>query len=202
MAACLPLAVTRDFYFWDDTEIGGFGLWFHLGELLRAGEWPVLQPSMWMGGNIAAEAQWGLWNPMLLAVGLAASAAGNALTFTTALKLLFVIVAALGVFLLARSYGVRPPLACAAGVAVPLNGFTLYMDAPDWSIGLSAWSLLPYAWVALRRSNARDASPVLFLVVAYLIVTVGYVHGTIGLCLVLLAVGLDRLAARDWRSVW
>lgn len=201
LAACLPLVGTSDFYFWDDTEIGGFPLYFHLGELLRAGTWPVLDPGMWMGGNFIAEGQWGLWNPMILAIGVAASAANSAVVFSTVLKLAFLMVAALGAFLLARSYNVRPQLAFAAGVAVPLNGFTLYMDAPDWASGLMTWSMLPYAWLALRRSNAKNASPVAFLVVAYLIVTVGYVQGTIGLCLVLLAVGIDRLCARDWRAV-
>lgn len=200
LAACLPLVGTSDFYFWDDTEIGGFPLYFHLGELLRAGTWPVLDPGMWMGGNFIAEGQWGLWNPMILAIGVAASAANSAVVFSTVLKLAFLMVAALGAFLLARSYNVRPQLAFAAGVAVPLNGFTLYMDAPDWASGLMTWSMLPYAWLALRRSNAKNASPVAFLVVAYLIVTVGYVQGTIGLCLVLLAVGIDRLCARDWRA--
>ncbi|MBW3647800.1 MAG: hypothetical protein KY440_08510 [Actinobacteria bacterium] len=201
LAACLPLIGTHDFYFWDDTEIGGFPLYFHLGELLRAGTWPVLDPGMWMGGNFLAEGQWGLWNPMILAIGVAASAANSAIVFTTLLKLVFLMAAALGAFLLARSYNVRPQLAFAAGVAVPLNGFTLYMDAPDWASGLMTWSMLPYAWLALRRSTAKNASPVAFLVVAYLIVTVGYVQGTIGLCLVLLAVGIDRLCARDWRAV-
>ncbi len=200
VAACLPLLVTRDFYFRDDTEIGGFPLYFHLGELLRAGTWPVLDPGMWMGGNFLAEGQWGLWNPMILAIGVAASTANSAIVFSTLLKLLFLMVSALGVFLLARSYNVRPQLAFAAGVAVPLNGFTLYMDAPDWASGLMTWAMLPYAWLALRRSTAKNASPVAFLVVAYLIVTVGYVQGTIGLCLVLLAVGIDRLCARDWRA--
>lgn len=200
LAACLPLIGTRDFYFWDDTEIGGFPLYFHLGELLRAGTWPVLDPGTWMGGNFLAEGQWGLWNPMILAIGVAASTANSAIVFTTLLKLVFLMAAALGAFLLARSYNVRPQLAFAAGVAVPLNGFTLYMDAPDWASGLITWSMLPYAWLALRRSTAKNASPVAFLVVAYLIVTVGYVQGTIGLCLVLLAVGIDRLCARDWRA--
>lgn len=200
LAACLPLIGNRDFYFWDDTEIGGFPLYFHLGELLRAGTWPVLDPGMWMGGNFLAEGQWGLWNPMILAIGIAASTANSAIVFTTLLKLVFLMAAALGAFLLARSYNVRPQLAFATGVAVPLNGFTLYMDAPDWSSGLMTWSMLPYAWLALRRSTAKNASPVAFLVVAYLIVTVGYVQGTIGLCLVLLAVGIDRLCARDWRA--
>ncbi len=201
VAACLPLIVTADFYFWDDSEIGAFPLWFDLGEKLRAGEWPILEPSRWMGGNIVAEGQWGLWNPLMLAISVAASFAGNALTFTTGLKLLTLMVAALGVFLLARSYDVRPPMAFAAGVAVPLNGFTLYMDGPTWVTGLMTWSLLPYAWLALRRSTARGANPVAFLVLAYLIVTIGYFHGTVALCLVLLAVGIDRLCARDWRSV-
>lgn len=201
VAACLPLLVTRDFYFWDDTEIGGFPLWFDLGEKLRAGEWPILEPSRWMGGNIVAEGQWGLWNPMMLAVSLAASFAGNALTFTTGVKLLFFMVAALGVFLLARSYDVQPPLAFAAGVAVPLNGFTLYMDAPSWAVGMITWSLLPYAWAALRHSTAKGSHPAAFLVAAYLLVTTGYFHGTLALCLVLLSVGIDRLWARDWRGV-
>lgn len=200
VAACLPLLAARDFYFRDDTEIGAYPIWVRLGTLLRAGEWPLLEPSSWMAGNLAAEGQWGLFSPITLGISLLSTFSDSAVAFSTAVKLFFLCVAALGVHRLARSYGVRAPLAFAAGVAVPLNGFTLYMDAPSWVTGLITWSLLPWAWTSLRRTVLRGASPLPFLLLAYLIVTIGYFHGFLALGVVIIAVGADRLASRDWSA--
>lgn len=201
LASLLPLLRTRDYYFRDDTEIGAYPIWYRLGQTLRAGEWPILEPSSWMAGNIAAEGQWGLFSPITLGVSLLSTTVTSAVVFSTAVKLAFLMVAALGGYVLARSYDVRPPLAFAAGVALPLNGFTLYMDAPSWVTGLMTWALLPYAWAFLRRCTHKGKSPLPFLLVAYLIVTIGYFHGFLALGVVIIAVGLDRLVLRDWRSV-
>lgn len=198
MLALIPLIWNRRFYFQDDSENGAFGVWYHIGQSLLGGELPILNPSVWSSGNYLAEGQWGTWNPLIMLIGVAAYLGANAVVFMTVLKVLLLVIAGTGVYLLSRSYRAAPPLAYVAGFAVTLNGFTIYFDAPSWVTGLLVWALIPYFWVALRRLTQRSANPVPAFLVGYLIVTVGYVQGTFAIGFVLLAVGIDMLLRRHW----
>ncbi|TFC56438.1 hypothetical protein E3O68_04180 [Cryobacterium sp. TMB3-1-2] len=196
--ALVPLIWNRRFYFQDDSENGAFGVWYHIGQNLLAGKLPVLNPSVWSSGNYLAEGQWGTWNPLIMLIGVGAYLGTNAVLFMTVLKVLLLIIAGCGVYLLARSYRAAPPLAYVAGFAVTLNGFTIYFDAPSWVTGLLVWALIPSFWVALRRLTQRSANPLPAFLVGYLIVTVGYVQGVFAIGFVLLAVGVDCLIRRHW----
>ena len=59
-------------------QVAYFGALYHLGELLRAGQWPLLDPSAWNGGNFAVEGQWGLLSPLSLVISVAASYTADA----------------------------------------------------------------------------------------------------------------------------
>src|SRR5690349_21986940 len=64
--ALLPASRNPRFYLTDDSAAQFLPSWYHLGELLRSGQFPLLDPTLWAGGNIAAEALFGIWNPVLL----------------------------------------------------------------------------------------------------------------------------------------
>ena len=210
--AAVPLFFNLRFYFQDDSENGAFGVWYHIGDSLLQGKLPVLNPSVWSSGNYLAEGQWGTWSPLIMLIGVLAYLSSNAVIFMTVLKVLMLVVAGTGVFVLARSYGARAPLAYIAGLAVTLNGFTMYFDAPSWVTGLLVWSLVPYFWVLLRRlvgrigqahrGRAHAFTPLWPFLVGYLIVTVGYVQGVFAIGFVLLAVGIDTLVRKNWRGAW
>lgn len=193
----VPLVFDRRFYFADDTQAGAFGIWYRLGQNLRAGDLPIFEVSSWMSGNYAAEGQWGLFSPLVLGIGWFASFTGDANLFSAAVKLVFLLVAAAGTYLLARGYGATHLAAFAAGLAAPLAGFTLYMDAATWVTGLMVWSLLPWFVLGVHRLGAEHRNPWLALVAAYLIITVGYVHGTIMVAGVVAIAIVGRLLVRD-----
>ena len=65
--ALIPALGDHRFYLTDDSAAQFLPSWYHLGELLRSGQFPLLDPTLWAGGNIAAEALFGIWNPVLLA---------------------------------------------------------------------------------------------------------------------------------------
>ena len=109
----------------------------------------------------------------------------------------FAVVAALGTFRLVRSYDAPPAAAYVAAVAVPMGGMTQYLDLPSWAAGEMIWALLPWVWWALRRTMLRGANPLPALVLGYLLVSVGYVFGTIMLIVVLAACLFDCLLRRD-----
>lgn len=196
--ALVPLIWNRRFYWWDDTVNGAFGQWYHTGQALRSGTLPMLEPSVWSSGNLFAEGQWGTYNPLIWAVSLGASYATHAALYTTAVKLVAIAVGALGVYMLARHFGSNRLLAVLASLTAPFNGFTSYFDATSWVTGLFAWALIPWFWLFLRRTSVDGRNILPAFLTGYLVVTIGYVHGTIALTMV----GLGVLVAAGLRRRW
>ncbi|MDT0195790.1 hypothetical protein Q9R30_10520 [Arthrobacter sp. AB6] len=135
-------------------------------------------------------------------IGLLVYFAPDAVLVTTCVKIAFLVIAGVGCYLLSQSYQVSPGLSMVVGIAIPLNGFTTFFDAPSWVTGQLAWALLPYFWVLLTSTRDGRCSPLWPFVTGYLIVTIGYVAGTVGVGFVLLAVGFDTLFRRWWLPAW
>lgn len=189
----VPLHWSRRYYFYGDTQIGSFGQWYHLGQLMLDGKFPYLDLGAWRGGNYAAEGQWGLFNPVIMVIALAATKTSSPLLFATAVKWLTAYVGMSGVFVLARHYGVRAQWAFVAATASLLGGVTQYLDLGTWMTGLEVWALLPWCWWSIRRTMIERTNPLPALVACYLMVTIGYVYGTIYLALVFLACLVDAV---------
>lgn len=196
VGALIPLMANPRFYFYDDTQAGAYGIWVEIGESLRRGEWWLFNDQAWAAGNYAAEGQWGLWNPLIMLIGLMATVVTDAVLFSTLLKIVLMVLLALGTYLLTRTYGAAGPWAAVAGVAVTLTGFTTYFDGSSWVTGLMVFALLPWAWWGLRRTVMDRRNPAPALILSYLLITVGYVHGTIMLVLVFLGLFVEVFVRR------
>ena len=131
------LLVTDHRYLWlGDTTAAYYGWWYHLGDLVRHGQWPpTIDPHAWRAGGLAAEGQWGVWSPLTVAIGLLASGSSHLLVVNDVVKAGLAVVAALGAFRLVRSYDAPPAAAYVAAVAVPMGGMTQYLDLPSWAAG-------------------------------------------------------------------
>ncbi|MGN7704479.1 hypothetical protein [Cellulosimicrobium sp. 22601] len=199
--ALVPLLFEPRFYFADDTQAGAYPIWVQLGGHLLQGELPFFEPSRWMAGNYVAEGQWGLFNPVVWLIGLFAASVGDAILVSTVVKIAFLAISSGGVYLLVRSYRGSRPWSAVVAVLVPFTGFTLYIDAASWVTALFVWALLPWVWWGLRRTLLARGNPVVPFVLGYVLITVGYVHGTLMLCVVIAATLLDGVLARRWRDV-
>jgi len=197
----LPLAWDPRFYWSGDDQAAYFGWWFHLGEQVRSGHWPLLDVQSWRGGNFVAEGQWGLFSPLTILIGMLVSAAPNVLVVDAAVKIVLLVVSGLGVYLVTRSYRVPPAAAFVAGLVAPLCGQSQYSDWSSWVNGLMVTALLPWAWWGLRRLMYRSANPLPALLTCYLLVTVGYVYGTLYLCVVMLGCLLECLLLREVKAL-
>ncbi len=200
LAALLP--ADHRYFWYGDTPAAYYGWWYHLGDLVRHGHWATIDPHAWKSGNLAAEGQWGLWSPLTIAIGLLTTAVPDLLALTTCLKVALAAAAALGTFRLVRSYDAPPAAAYVAAVAVPMGGMTQYLDLPSWAAAEMIWALFPWVWWALRRCLVRGANPGPALVLGYLLVTVGYVFGTIMLVLLLVACLFECRLRRDRAAMW
>lgn len=201
ITALIPVLFNSQFYFYADTPEGAYGQWFELGEQVRQGVWPMMNPSAWMAGNYIAEGQWGLWNPIVLLIGVWVSLSSNALLVSTAVKILFLVIGGTGVYAVARSFGARPGWAFVAGLAAPLAGFTLYMDATSWVTNEMVWAFSAWTIWAIREYLHRGRSILWPTVAGYLLVSVGYLQGTLVLIFFYLALIIDQAVRRQWRTL-
>jgi hypothetical protein len=199
--AALPLLRNRIFYFWDDSAAAFLPGWRVIGEGLLSGDRRVLDPDLWMGGNLAAEAQLGLWNPVSLLNYLLVALLPDLAVAAAMVKMEFLVILAAGTFLLAREYGVRRPIAVAVAVAVPFAGFTLWFEASSWAAGLMAFAWVPHVWWSARRMTRGRLPPVVPFTLGFLAMTTGSPYGALGVVVVLGALGLESLLSRRHRGV-
>ena len=200
--AQLPLINNHIFYYWDDSAAQFLPEWYRMGQDLRSGHWPVLDPSMWMGGNVAAEALFGLFNPVSLANYVLVSLFSDLAVAAAVVKTEFLVILAVGVYLLAREYGANRRAGAVVATALPFTGYTLFFDTQSWAAGLMCFAWLPLVWWAARRYARGALNPLVAVVFGYLAVTTGNPYGALGVIIVLLAVGIEQLAQRRWRRFW
>lgn len=198
----LPLLGSRDFYMRGDTAAQFAPTWFHLGELVRGGTWPTwLDPASFAGGNYAAEALFGIYNPLNALIWLAVSASPDLLVVVTAVKITVLMLLALGTYLLAREYDAVPWAAAVVATALPFSGFTLYWDAGSWPSGLIAFAYAPWVWWSFRRTLRGAGNPVWAVLVGALAITQGNPYGTLAVVVVGLGLLVEGLLARNLRGV-
>ncbi|MEG9226821.1 hypothetical protein [Aeromicrobium sp. Sec7.5] len=192
------IAETRHYFFWDDSQLGSFGAWYELGRQIRSGEWTILDPGSWQGGNYLAEQQWGMWSPLSWLVGVSSHVLDNPAVFTTLVKIVFLLLLQTAAFGLARSYGASAPWSALAGASAAVGGQTLYMDAPSWVTGLQSVGLFVLTWWMLRRHLDHGRNPWAYFVTAYLLIASGYVFAVIALIFLFVALLVEAAwTARD-----
>ncbi|MEU0543686.1 hypothetical protein ABZ319_27835 [Nocardia sp. NPDC005978] len=198
--AAVLLANARHF-FTDDTESQYTGLWVAMGRALRAGEFPVLWPEQWMSGNNTMDDA-GLFNPPQLLIDLLAPSFDNMALYATIVKLVFAIIAALGVYRICLAYGGRPAWSAVAGIAFPLSGFFLFFDEASWMTALTGTAWLVHAWASAVRYTRGQGGPIPVFVFLYLTISTQYIFPAIEAMLMLAAVVVGEiLYRRAWAQV-
>ena len=89
LLALMPLVGDPYYYYVADTAEGAYGVWFHLGQALRSGNWPLLNPQAWMSGNYAAEGQWGLFSPTTLLISVLTPGMAHVVAWSATIKVVF-----------------------------------------------------------------------------------------------------------------
>lgn len=199
--ALVPLLFAPSYYFIDDTAGGAYGQWYELGQQLRAGHWPMLSLSSWMAGNHLVEGQWGLYNPVVWAISLLTTVIPYPSVVATVVKLVFLGAGAVGVHLLARTYGARPSFATLAGVSAAVAGWTFRLDATAWVTNLEVWTYFPWVMAATRLFMYRRRWAWVAIVSGLLLVTVGYIQGTLMLVAMFLGLAVEAAVLRRWRAL-
>jgi hypothetical protein len=197
--AQFPLLHNRIFYFWDDSAAAFLPDWHYIGNQLLNGVWPTMSPEMWMGGNIAGETMMGLFNPLLLVNYLLVAALPDLAISAILVKTEFLVILALGVYVLARNFGAGRRAASVVAIALPVSGYILYFDTATWVGGLIAFAFLPWVWWSLRKFAHGELNPLVVVLIGYLAMTAGNPYGALGVAVIVFAVAVEQVAQRDWR---
>lgn len=196
-----PLLRATNFYYWDDSAAQFLPTWYHFGELIRTGHWPVLlELDAWMGGNYAAEALFGIYNPLYIANFVLVSLLPNIAIAAFIVKLEFMLILGMGVYVLAREYGAARWAASVSAVALPFSGFALYFDTAAWASGLMSFAAVPWVWWSARRSAQQRLNPLWAFLIGALTILGGNPYGALAVCIVFAAVIGESLARKRSRE--
>lgn len=199
--AAIPLAYNRWFYYWDDSAAAFTPGWRVIGDKVLSGTFPSLIPELWAGGNVTAEALYGIYNPVLLANSALIASIPNMAIGITIVKMQFLAILAVGVYVLARQCGATIPMAFIAGYAMPFASYTLYFDASSWASGLFAFAWIPHVLWSARATAAGRINPIVTVVFAVLALTTGNPYGAVGVAVVYLAVMTECLVTRQRKHI-
>jgi hypothetical protein len=185
------------FYYVGDQHEQFMPMWHQFGEQLRGGHWLTMDPDGWMGGNYAAEALTGIWNPVNLVNFVVVSFFDNLshAAFIVAVEALGLL--AVGAYLLAREYAAGKMASAIVATAVPVSGFTLWYEAAGWPTGLIAFTWVTHFWWATRRHSRGLLNPFVPFVFGFLAMTTGNPYAPLGLAIVLIAIAIELVLQRD-----
>ncbi|MEB3371840.1 hypothetical protein [Saccharopolyspora mangrovi] len=204
VAALAQIPVLRPgwFYFVDDAATQILPMWYHLGHQVRDGIWPpVLEPDLLMGGNLAAETLFGVWNPVNALVWVGVSFSSDVGVAGIVVRAVALAALALGCYLLCREYGAARWSSSALATALPLSGSLLHFDTAKWPAALLAFVWVPFLWLVARRMVRGRANAFWVFLIGALAVTAGNPYGLLGVCAVLAALLVEAGLQRKWAPV-
>ena len=192
----VPRLFNPTFFYWDDTMQSFLPVWRELGEELLKGNFELMDPRGWVGGNYMAEVGYGIWNPVNIINFMVVSTMSDLALASFLVIAEFMAILSLGTYLLTRSYGANKWLAAAAGIAIPFSGFTLFYEAARWPGGLMAFAWTSLFWWSLRRAMHSNRNPLVPFLFGFLAMTAGNPYGAVAVILVSTAVGVELLLTR------
>ncbi|MGH3765733.1 MAG: hypothetical protein ACRDS0_12015 [Pseudonocardiaceae bacterium] len=171
-------------------------MWHRFGEQLRSGHWLTMDPDGWMGGNYAAEALTGIWNPVNLVNFVVVSLFNNLSHAAFVVAVEFLGILAVGAYLLAHEYNAGRVPSVILATAVPVSGFTLWYEASGWLSGLLAFTWVTHFWWAARRHSRGLLNPFVPFIFGCLAMTTGNPYAALGLVIVLIAIAIELTVQR------
>ncbi|WP_454129855.1 hypothetical protein [Microbacterium aurum] len=199
LIALLIKLVWRGFTFWGDNAESFFPFWHMFGTALRAGRFLLFDADGWGAANVVGEAAYGVFNPITMLNALFISLSDRISVTGFIVMVEFLVLFGIGLYALARTYGASRAASLLVGVIAPFGGYTLFYEAGNWASGLMAITWVVHFWWSARAFAGGRVGPWLPVVFGTLAVTVGNPYSTVGVLVVLLAVGAELLFARDMR---
>lgn len=191
--AFIPLISNSGFYYDDDVRHYFIPQVMDVGVRLAQGEIPWISIRSWVSGNYVGEGLLSLSNPVNLALYWLCAQVADPVVAATLFAGSYLLLTALGVYVLARSYNISRAWSVVAALAYCSSGFNLYWWASSWWNALVGFCWMIWAWAGWRIFITRQrAGFVAFLATFFLLVS-GWPHGAI---MGMLAVLIELISAR------
>jgi hypothetical protein len=168
------LSFNRSFFIQDDSGVSGYPLLKFVGQELLAGNDPFFIPEIWTSGNIWAEAQFGLFNPISYLFFALAAIVDSILINAVIWKFFYTLMLAWGAYRLFRAHQIEQNLAMLLALTLPISGYILYFDMAAWGIELLGFAWLFHFWASLENHLNGKATGLQLLIPAWLLVSSGY----------------------------
>ncbi len=172
------LSFERGFFWYDDYQIQYLAGFRDVARSWSHGEFPLLSPSSWRGGALAAEYQFGVFSVFETACVLLVFGSGLPLPLAAAaLSTIHVVVLAAGAFRLARRRGLTADLAMMVALVGSLSGWITIWGATNWFPALASFAWVPWVWWALERAGEERQAWTWFVptgLFIYLVIAAGW----------------------------
>lgn len=192
------------FFAIDDAQNEYFPKFYDIGRMLRAGVWPAISDHIWLGNNYQVEFQYGIFNPVQIFLCWLLPAFNSLRDASTVFAVIYLSIAAAGMYRLGDAFGLRPQLAAIGALFAATDVVLLYVYAASWLPGMYSFAWFPWAAAALWR-NIKHPPNVLSLIglvtSTYLLLTAGWPQAIVafalyGVCAILVfirSVGVGAL---------
>ncbi|MFE2756985.1 hypothetical protein ACFXGA_33810 [Actinosynnema sp. NPDC059335] len=194
----IPYRINRLFYYVGDNHESFVPLWHHLGERIRDGQWPLMDPAGWYGGNYAAEGEYSLWNPVQVADYVLVSLFDDLAAASALVMVQFLALISVGLYLLCREHGAGRVPSAVVALATPACGFSLYYAASGWPAEPMALAWVTWFWWSARRFARGVGTPLTPFVFGLLATTTGNPYAVLGMLVVLTGIAVELVVRGEY----
>lgn len=169
--------LTPGFYYYDDVRHYFLPHIIDIGSRLNNGELPWITHRSWFSGNYLGDGLLSLFNPLNLALyALSArfSEASNAAFFLAATYLYLI---TLGVYRLARSYGLDRNYAILSALVYCTSAYQMYWNAASWWNALVGTCWMIWTWLSWRKIIHERRGYFLAFGSTFFLLVSGWPHG-------------------------
>jgi hypothetical protein len=156
-AAASALLASRRFFFTDDYVTYYMPGFREIARLLYEGQFPFLTDRLWNGGALLQEGQFGLFNPVSLALYAIIGKIDDLRLAAAVFSLAHIGIFGGGAYFAGRTIGCSRRHAFLVGLLAPLSDFVFYWAATNWVSILVSMAWLAWAWGFLILTARRRA---------------------------------------------
>lgn len=167
-------AINPRFFYVGDKQDQFVPVMIHIGNRLRDGQLPVIEPALGPSGNFALDPQYGVFDPVHWLVALAMSSAPNVVWASFGWSAAFLLVFGVGTTALLLRLGTDGWWATAGGLASATSGLVFYWLATSWISTLFSVAWLPWWLCAVHARRTSPAVVAAVSVTALLVVAGGW----------------------------
>jgi hypothetical protein len=195
-AASCALLANPALYLTDDYATAFMPVFREVARLIWHGQAPLLTDRLWVGGGLLQEYQYGVFNPVSLALYLAIGQIGNLAIAAAVFSIAHIALLAGGAFFLARQIGCGRKQAVLVGALAPLSDWVFAWGAVNWIPALVSLTWLIWAWGSLLLTWRRPRFAPLAAVMIAMTLLSGWPFSDLALVLSLIAAGVLFVVGR------